>query len=100
LRSFVAFLLHDTFIAPLYLTFYRLLHRACWTASRRIPATPASRTPSVMGMADYSYHALANLSPQGRWRRVLLVAMIPMALVLIYYSYPHSYIPTGFRSSQ
>jgi hypothetical protein len=53
-----------------------------------------------MGMADYSYHSLANMGPQGRWRRVLFVAMIPMAFALIYYSYPHSYMPSKFTSSQ
>jgi hypothetical protein len=53
-----------------------------------------------MGMADYSYQSLATMGPQGRWRRVLLIAMIPMAFALIYYSYPHSYIPSSFRSSQ
>jgi hypothetical protein len=31
---------------------------------------------------------------------VLLVAIIPIALALVYFSYPHSYMPTGFRSSQ
>jgi hypothetical protein len=51
-------------------------------------------------MADYSYQSLAaNLSPQGRWRRVLLIAMIPMALALVYYSYPASYMPDSLRTS-
>jgi hypothetical protein len=53
-----------------------------------------------MGMADYSYHSLANMGPQGRWRRVLFIAMIPMAFALIYYSYPHNYMPSKFSSSQ
>lgn len=53
-----------------------------------------------MGMADYSYQSLANMGPQGRWRRVLFIAMIPMAIALIYYSYPHNYMPGGFKSSQ
>lgn len=54
-----------------------------------------------MGMADYSYHSLANMGPpQGRWRRVLFIAMIPMAIALIYYSYPHSYMPSKFATSQ
>jgi hypothetical protein len=53
-----------------------------------------------MGMTDYSYHSLANMGPQGRWRRVLFIAMIPMAFALVYYSYPHSYMPSKFSSSQ
>lgn len=54
-----------------------------------------------MGMAEYSYHSLANMGPpQGRWRRVLFIAMIPMAIALIYYSYPHSYMPSKFATSQ
>jgi hypothetical protein len=52
-----------------------------------------------MGMADYSYQSLANMGPQGRWRRVLFIAMIPMAIALVYYSYPHSYMPSSFRSA-
>jgi uncharacterized membrane-anchored protein len=51
-------------------------------------------------MADYSYQSLAaNMSPQGRWRRVLLIAMIPMALVLLYFSYPSSYIPSSLKTT-
>jgi hypothetical protein len=53
-----------------------------------------------MGLNEYSYHSLANMGPQGRWRRVLLVAMIPMAFALIYYSYPHDYMPSKFATSQ
>ncbi|CAG5182690.1 uncharacterized protein ALTATR162_LOCUS10286 [Alternaria atra] len=49
-------------------------------------------------MADYSYQSLANMGPQGRWRRVLLIAMIPMTLALIYFSYPSSYVPSSLRS--
>jgi hypothetical protein len=40
------------------------------------------------------------MGPQGRWRRVLFIAMIPMAFALVYYSYPHSYMPSKFSSSQ
>ena len=99
LRSFVACLLHDTFIAPLYLTFYRLFTAPVGPRAAEYPRHPlAAPPPSAMGMADYSYQALANLSPQGRWRRVLLVAMIPMALALVYYSFPQTYMPTGFHS--
>lgn len=53
-----------------------------------------------MAMADYSYQALANMGPQGRWRRVMIITMIPMVFALIYYSYPHNYIPSSLRSSQ
>jgi hypothetical protein len=51
-----------------------------------------------MGMADYSYQSLANMGPQARWRRVMLLALIPMALAFIYYSYPSSYISSSLKS--
>ncbi|KAJ6276471.1 hypothetical protein J3E71DRAFT_357524 [Bipolaris maydis] len=50
-------------------------------------------------MSDYSYQSLANMGPQGRWRRVLLVAMVPMVLAFVYYSTPSSYMPAGLSSS-
>lgn len=53
-----------------------------------------------MGMADYSYQSLANMGPQGRWRRVLLVALVPMVIAFIYYSTPPSYIPSSLKSTQ
>jgi hypothetical protein len=54
-----------------------------------------------MSMNEYSYHSLANMGPQGRWRRVLFIAMIPMALALIYYSYPRDgYMPSKLSTSQ
>jgi len=49
-------------------------------------------------MADYSYQALASMGPQGRWRRVLLIAMVPMVLALVYYSLPAS-LPGRLHSS-
>ena len=52
-----------------------------------------------MGMADYSYQSLANMGPQARWRRVLLIALIPMVFAFIYYSYPSNYIPSSFKST-
>ena len=60
----------------------------------------SSISSAPMGMAEYSYQSLANMGPQGRWRRVLFIAMIPMAIALVYYSYPHNYMPSGFKSSQ
>ena len=50
-------------------------------------------------MAEYSYQSLANMGPQGRWRRALLIAIVPVALALIYISYPSSYMPSSLRSS-
>lgn len=49
-------------------------------------------------MGDYSYQSLANMGPQGRWRRVLLIALVPMAIAFIYYSTPQSYIPSSLQS--
>jgi hypothetical protein len=49
-------------------------------------------------MADHSYQSLANMGPQGRWRRVLLIALVPMAFALIYYSHPSSYMPSSFKA--
>ncbi|KAF2850152.1 hypothetical protein T440DRAFT_115295 [Plenodomus tracheiphilus IPT5] len=54
----------------------------------------------LMGMADYSYQSLANMGPQGRWRRVLLIALVPMVLAFIYYSHPSSYMPSSLATSQ
>jgi hypothetical protein len=49
-------------------------------------------------MGDYSYQALANMGPQGRWRRVLLIALVPMVFAFIYYSTPQSYMPSSLKS--
>lgn len=51
-----------------------------------------------MGMAEYSYQSLATMGPQGRWRRVMLLTLIPMALAFIYYSYPSNYISSSLQS--
>lgn len=53
-----------------------------------------------MGMAEYSYQSLATMGPQGRWRRVLLIAMVPMVFAFIYYSTPSTYMPSSFKSTQ
>lgn len=54
-----------------------------------------------MTAANYSYTSLANLGPQGRWRRVLLVALVPMFVGFIYYAYESSFFPhTAFKPSQ
>lgn len=51
-------------------------------------------------MGDYSYHALvANMGPQGRWRRPLLIA-IPVVLLLIIYSSSFSYTPNSASQTQ
>ena len=50
---------------------------------------------------NYSYTSLLNLGPQGRWRRVLLIVMVPMVLAFIYYAYESSYFPaTSFKQTQ
>ncbi|KAF2264995.1 hypothetical protein CC78DRAFT_216728 [Lojkania enalia] len=51
-------------------------------------------------MASPSYSPLASMGPQGRWRRVLLIAMIPMVCAFIYYAFESSYIPTTFKPTQ
>ncbi|KAF2194921.1 hypothetical protein K469DRAFT_383 [Zopfia rhizophila CBS 207.26] len=48
-------------------------------------------------MSAVNYTSLSNLSPQGRWRRVLLIAMVPMICAFIYYAYESSFIPTNFK---
>lgn len=53
-----------------------------------------------MSMADYSYQSLASMGPQGRWRRALLFALVPMAFAFIYYSYPSAYMPSKLKSTQ
>ena len=54
-----------------------------------------------MTAPNYTYSSLASLGPQARWRRVLLVAMVPMLLGFIYYVYESSFFsqPT-FTPSQ
>lgn len=51
-----------------------------------------------MGMAEYSYQSLANMGPQSRWRRVMLLALLPMVFAFIYYSYPSSYMSSSLKS--
>lgn len=51
-----------------------------------------------MGMAEYSYQSLATMGPQGRWRRVMLLTLIPLVLALIYYSHPSNYISSSLQS--
>ncbi|KAF1993625.1 hypothetical protein P154DRAFT_527618 [Amniculicola lignicola CBS 123094] len=51
-------------------------------------------------MSASGYTSLANLGPQGRWRRVLFIAMVPMLCAFGYYAYESSYIPKSFRPSQ
>lgn len=51
------------------------------------------------GMGDYSYHSLANMGPQGRWRRPLLIA-IPVVLLFIIYSSSFSYTPSSASQTQ
>jgi hypothetical protein len=54
-----------------------------------------------MTASNYTYTSLANLGPQGRWRRVLLVAMVPMLVGFIYYTYESAFSPhTAFKPSQ
>lgn len=51
-----------------------------------------------MGMADYSYQSLASMGPQGRWRRILLIALVPMVIAFIYYSQP-AHLTSRLRAS-
>lgn len=51
-----------------------------------------------MGMSEYSYQSLAAMGPQGRWRRVMLLTLIPMVLLFIYYSPPSSYMTNSLQS--
>jgi hypothetical protein len=50
-------------------------------------------------MGDYSYHALANMGPQGRWRRPLLIA-IPIVLLFLLFSSSVSYTPSSGSEPQ
>lgn len=50
-------------------------------------------------MGDYSYHALANMGPQGRWRRPLLIA-IPIVLLFMLFSSSVSYTPGASSASE
>ncbi|ORY10082.1 hypothetical protein BCR34DRAFT_486265 [Clohesyomyces aquaticus] len=51
-------------------------------------------------MAAAQYSALGNFSPQGRWRRVLLIAMVPMFCAFLYYAAPSSYLPANLNPLQ
>jgi hypothetical protein len=54
-----------------------------------------------MTASNYTYTSLANLGPQARWRRVLLVALVPMLVGFIYYVHESSFFPhTTFKPSQ
>lgn len=46
-----------------------------------------------MSASNSAYQSLANMGPQGRWRRVVLIAMLPMVCVFIFYAYGSSYMP-------
>jgi hypothetical protein len=59
---------------------------------------PRTITPHL-GMGDYSFHSLANMGPQGRWRRPLLIA-IPVVLLFIIYSSSFSYTPSSATQTQ
>jgi hypothetical protein len=50
-------------------------------------------------MGDYSYQALANMGPQGRWRRPLLIA-IPIVLLFMLFSSSVSYTPSSATEPQ
>ncbi|KAF2875674.1 hypothetical protein BDV95DRAFT_485067 [Massariosphaeria phaeospora] len=47
-----------------------------------------------MSTSNYSYTALSNLGLQGRWRRVLLIAMVPMLCAIAYYAYEPTFLPS------
>lgn len=47
-----------------------------------------------MTAQNYSYTPLHNMGPQGRWRRVLLIAMVPMLFAFAYYALTSSSLPS------
>lgn len=60
---------------------------------------PPHTTTPHFGMGDYSCHSLANMGPQGRWRRPLLIA-IPVVLLFMIYSSSFSYTPSSASQTQ
>jgi hypothetical protein len=64
--------------------------------------TPATCHFSSTMTASNGYAALvANLSPQGRWRRIMMLAALPMVCAFLYYAYSSSLIHEGtFKPSQ
>lgn len=51
--------------------------------------------------ANYAYNSLATMAsgPHARWRRILLIAMIPMLCAFLYIAFEPSAIPS-YRGSQ
>ncbi|KAF2114314.1 hypothetical protein BDV96DRAFT_494478 [Lophiotrema nucula] len=50
-------------------------------------------------MSAQTYTPLSSMGPQSRWRRVLMLAMVPMFCAFIYYAYESSFGPRS-KSSQ
>jgi hypothetical protein len=80
------------------------LHTTHETYSRIAPrrhsfAFPYRPVMSVGGHNPAAAYSSLNANmpggPQGRWRRVLLIAMVPMLCAFIYYSYKSNYRPAA-----
>lgn len=46
-----------------------------------------------MASPNFSYQSLANMGPQGRWRRIVFIALAPMLCVFFFYAYSSSFVP-------